>query len=157
MQPCSRAARAESLSGIWSIAHADAGLVVSEDEVHYLRGLALSLDNDLVSHLILRKLRIAHILPSGEVPAGTVRMNSLVEYSIDQAERRSGQLVHPSRCPPENGISIASLLGAGIIGLRQGQAILWPTEAGGFSELHAHLVENLPRATRARGKVFGTP
>jgi regulator of nucleoside diphosphate kinase len=149
--------QAESLSGLWSITHADAGLILSGDEVHYLRGLALALDNDLVSHLILRKLRIARILPSGEIPPRTARMNSRVEYSIDQGERQSGQLVHPSLYPPADGISVASLLGAGIIGLREGQVILWPTEAGRFSELCAHHVEDRLPPLRGRAKEVGAP
>lgn len=152
MQPCSRLTQAESLGGLWSTAHADAGLIVSEDEVHYLRGLALALDNELVSHLLLRKLRVARIVAANALPADVVLMNSVVEFAVDGGDRRFDQIVHPSQCRPGYGVSIGSLLGAGLLAVRRGQSILWPTEDGGFSELHVAQVENRPSSLRVGGK-----
>ena len=152
MLHCARLAQAESLSGLWSAIHAEAGLIVSEDEVHYLRGLALALDNDLVSHLLLRKLRIARIVAVEALPPDTVLMNSFVDFVIDGGDRRFGQIVHPSPCPPDGGVSVASLVGAGLLAVRKGQTILWPTQDGGFSELHVVHVENGVRAPKSARK-----
>ena len=144
MQPCLQMSFAESVGGTWSSLHADADLVISRDEVHYLRTLALSLDDDLVSQLLLKKLRLARILAPADLPAERVRMSSYFELAAEGGARCSHQLVHPSPHSPAYGLSSASLLGAGVIGLRAGQSILWPDESGELKELSVTQVENCP-------------
>ena len=76
MQPCLKLSFAESVGGTWSTLHRHLEIAISRDEVHYLRSLALALDDDLVSHLLLKKLRLARILAASDLPPHIVRMNS---------------------------------------------------------------------------------
>jgi regulator of nucleoside diphosphate kinase len=151
MQPGPELTLADSLSVIWAALHARADLHISENEVHYLRTLALALDDDIVSCLLLRKLKLATILPTDEIEAGTVAMNSFVEFTNDGGAIQLCRLVHPSPHLPIYGLSVTSLLGAGLIGLRAGQAMLWPNEKGSFCELRVERVDNpsaLPASRR---------
>lgn len=135
---------AESLSGIWSALHNHSELTIRESEVHYLQMLALAADDDLVSHLLLKKLRIATVTGAPSAPERLVAMNSFLEYRFDRAQKRFCQLVHPSAYAPNYGVSVVSLIGAGLIGLRAGQSILWPNEAGTLCDLEVVHVENCP-------------
>ena len=136
---------AENLSGIWAALHRGVALTISEDEIHYLRSVALGCDDDLVSHLLLKKLQVADIVAESAVDARTVAMNSFVEYSVDEGPRRFVQLVHPSSLAPSYGLSVASLEGAGLIGMRAGQTILWPNLLGSLRDLRVLKVERPPR------------
>ena len=145
MQPGLELAFADGISGIWSTLHSGTELVVSEDEVHYLRMQALTLDDDLVSHLILKKLRLCRVVAGHAVPSQTVAMNSLVEFTFDGGDKQCRQLVHPTAQPSSYGLSVTSLLGAGVLGLRTGQSILWPTREGSLCNLHVARVESALR------------
>lgn len=136
---------AENLSGIWSALHRGVALTISEDEVHYLRSVALACDDDLVSHLLLRKLQVADIVAESALDADIVAMNSFVEYAVDGGPGRFGRLVHPSSLAPSYGLSVASLEGAGLIGMRSGQTILWPNLLGSLRGLQVLKVERHPR------------
>lgn len=133
---------AECLSAIWSALHDDVELTISDSEVHYLRTVALACEEDLVSHLLLKKLRIANTVPESVVDEGIVVMNSFVEYVFDGGPRRFCQLVHPSQSAPSYGLAAGSLAGAGIVGMRSGQTILWPSERGTLCDLQVTHVEN---------------
>lgn len=135
---------AESLSGIWSALHNDVELTVSDNEVHYLTTVALTCGEDLVSHLLLKKLRLANTVLASALDRRTVVMNSFVEYVFDGESKRFCQLVHPSPSAPNYGLSVGSLEGAGIIGMRSGQTILWPTQQGTLCDLRVLHVENCP-------------
>lgn len=135
---------AESLSAVWSALHRGTELVIQEKEVHLLKLLALAADDELVSHLLLRKLRIARIASEAAVPNSLVSMNSFCQFSLDGGQVRFCQLVRPSPYAPNYGLSILSLTGAGLLGLHAGQTILWPTEAGELRDLHVARVENCP-------------
>lgn len=154
MQPSPRLTLADSLSGIWASLHARAELRISENEVHYLRSIALALDDDIVSCLLLRKLRLAAILPAAEIGAATVTMNSLVEFTQDGGARQRRRLVHPSADQPADALSVGSLLGAGLIGISVDQAILWPNAKSGFGHLRVTRVEDRSAGT-ARGSSIG--
>ena len=93
----------------------------------------MSAADDLVAHLLLKKLKLAAKLDHDSA-APVVRMNSVVEYRQGDTAIRWGRLVHPS-ARVQHGISICSLLGAGLVGLSEGQSILWPEEAGVFRPL----------------------
>jgi regulator of nucleoside diphosphate kinase len=135
---------AESLSAVWSTLHRDAQFVIQEDEIHHLRMLALAADDDLVSLLLLRKLRIAQVVGGASIPDSLVSLNSFCEFSFDGGHERFCQLVRPSPYAPSYGLSILTLTGAGLVGLRAGQTILWPNEAGELRDLHVARVENCP-------------
>jgi regulator of nucleoside diphosphate kinase len=117
----------------WASLHESTQFAVHDCEVHYLTAMALGACDDLAAHLLLRKLRMAQRV-SGNAGRRFVRMNSLVEFVDDQGETRQARLTHPSasRLSPD-GISITSLLGTGLLGLSEGQAIKWPDQTG---EMH---------------------
>jgi regulator of nucleoside diphosphate kinase len=126
---------AGSLADEWASLHRGEPFAVHDCELHYLSTTALSAADDLVAHLLLKKLKLSTKLDNGStVPV--VRMNSFVEFSMAGNGSRSGRLVHPSApVPRPQGISICSLIGAGLVGLGEGQSILWPDEAGRFRPL----------------------
>jgi regulator of nucleoside diphosphate kinase len=126
---------AGSLADEWASLHRQAPFAVHDCELHYLSTTALSAADDLVAHLLLKKLKLAKKLDKDSA-GPIVRMNSVVEYRIGRDASCSGRLVHPSApIPKSHGISICSLLGAGLVGLGEGQTILWPDEAGRFCPL----------------------
>ena len=121
---------AELVSDLWLRLSGSVPFAVAEDEIHYLRVVALGLDDDLASLLLLKKLKLSRKLPSDAVPEDLVVMNSVVEFRFGDENLRIGQLLHPSVSEGQNAISIGSRLGAGLIGLRAGQAMFWPSESG---------------------------
>lgn len=137
---------AESLCEVWAVLHKGVDFHVLDSELHYLTSMAMTADDDTVSHLLLKKLRIARPAPGGTLPPGTVTMNSYVEFTFGAAtDRHFCQLVHPSTAHmPSYGMSITSLAGAGLIGLSSGQGILWPNEEGRLRDLHVVHAENCP-------------
>jgi hypothetical protein len=134
---------APTLTDIWSALHTDVELKVRASEVHFLRMLALGADDDVVSQLLLRKLRLAHVAADVAEP-DRVFLNSFVEYRFDAGPATFGQLVRPSPHAPSYAIGVTSLLGAGLIGLRAGQIVLWPNAGGTLCDLHLLHVENRP-------------
>lgn len=142
MRPTLHLTSAESLSGIWIALHRTSDFAISEDEIHYLRTLALTAEDDLVSSLLLKKLKAATTFTARTRPPSTVAMNSFLEFTFDGGPRTFCQLVHPSPHRPSYGVRIDSLLGVGLLGLRAGQMILWPNERGAFCDLAVNRVEN---------------
>lgn len=122
---------AEGLSGTWAVLHNDAKFLIRESELHCLRSIALGASDDLVSHLLLKKLRLARIVRDSISPLSLVSMNSRVDFSLGGQPVRSCRLVHPSALGPKDAVGIDSLEGAGLIGLEAGQTILWPDHEGG--------------------------
>lgn len=142
---------AESLSELWAVLHKDAPFTLLDGEVHYLTSLALAADDDMVSYLMLKKLRLAARVSAGALASGVIRMNSYVEF-VHGGEKRFCQLLHPSApTMPGYGLSIDSLTGVGLIGLRAGQSILWPGADGTLCELRIVRVENCPGLSRWLG------
>lgn len=111
----------------WAAMHRDILFAVHDCEVHYLTAIALASADDLVAHLLLKKLKLARKVGNDEA-ASLVRMNSLVEYEDGSGRPRMARLLHPSVRQDPHGVSIASMAGAGLIGLGEGQAIRWPDE-----------------------------
>src|SRR3546814_7904533 len=108
--------------------------------------MALAADDDLIAHLLLKKLRIATRATGDDAGRDIVRMNSYVEFSHADGGKRFCQLVHPSAPDmPTYGLGVTSLAGAGLIGLRSGQAILWPDR----SEEHTSELQSLMRTSYA--------
>lgn len=137
---------AESLTELWAALHKTVRITVHDSEVHYLTAMALAADDDLVAHMLLKKLRIAERAMGDDADRGIVRMNSYVEFSHGGEGKRFCQLVHPSAPDmPSYGLGVTSLTGAGLIGLSAGQSILWPGGADGeLSDLNVVHVENCP-------------
>ena len=133
---------AESLSAMWFGLHSDERFAVRANEMHYFRALAVALDDDLSSLLLLKKLKLAdEYLPSA-LPPDVVALNSFVEFRIEREPGRFGQLLHPSPGRPNFGIRVDTRLGLGLLGLRSGQTILWPDQHETLRELEVLRVDN---------------
>lgn len=135
----------ETLGSIWAQLHADMPFAISSSEAHYLRMLAMSLDDDIASLLLLKKLKLARELDPSALPSDLVVMNSFLEFTFGDGDRRFCQLAHSSSSERNFWLGINSRLGAGLIGLRAGQTVLWPDEQDRLRDLHVARVENSPR------------
>ncbi|MES1972902.1 MAG: nucleoside diphosphate kinase regulator [Pseudomonadota bacterium] len=105
-----------------------------EEEAEQLSDLALGLQSRLpqVSELLIRETSRARLHTAETIPADVVTMGSFVEF-VDEGTgaRRTVQLVYPPDADiSANRVSILTPVGAGLIGLREGQAILWPDREG---------------------------
>lgn len=110
-----------------------------DEEAETLTDLALQLEQRLpqVSELLLREIERAKIYPRDRIGADVVTMYARVRF-VDAANGRAQeyQLVYPKDADIAQGrISILTPVGAGLIGLRQGQSILWPDRDGHEREL----------------------
>ena len=88
--------------------------------------------NTLASSLLLAELDRAILYPARELPPATVTMNAEVDY-LDESSgvRRTVRLVYPNEADVERGrISILTPIAAGLIGLSEGDRIVWPDRQG---------------------------
>lgn len=105
-----------------------------EDEADTLANLAVSVEDRLpeVSDLLLQEIGRATMYKPGRIPPDVVTMHATVEF-IDDARGvpHTVQLVYPGDADISAGrISILTPVGAGLIGLRTGQSIVWPDRKG---------------------------
>ena len=140
---------AEGMAELWAALHKATPLMLAESELHYLKALALSHDDEEMSHLLLKKLRLARVACAATLPASVVRLNSYVDYRHGGGEPCFAQLRHPSAPDmPAYGLSIASRLGVGLLGLEAGQSVLWPDGEERLTALEVLRVENCPGLSR---------
>lgn len=109
-------------------------LCLIDSEADALSELALGIAGSQpdISALLLAEIDRAEIHTADTLPANSVAMNSHVTF-IDEGSgtRRDVQLVYPQNADIEAGrISILTPIGAGLIGLTEGQSILWPDRDG---------------------------
>ena len=108
-------------------------ILLSADEADS-RDLAMSVRDRHanVSTMLLEEIDRAETLPAGEMPGDVVRMGSTVGFVVEATgERRTVKLVYPAEADIEQDrVSILTPVGAGLIGLRVGQTISWPTRTG---------------------------
>lgn len=128
------------VSTMWSWLHGSTPFVVEDEELHYLRVTAFHLKEDDLAQLLLRKLRVAKVVPAVSMPPNVVAMNRIVEFTFGDQGSRKQRLSHPSSCRSEHEVSVASRVGAGLVGLTAGQTISWPDELGRLRELHVERV-----------------
>lgn len=99
-----------------------------------LTTLALSKEDDLpeVCEMLLDEIGRASLHPAKKFPADAVAMGSIVTF-VDAATgaERTVSLVYPGDADISAGrISILTPIGAGLIGMQQGQSIQWPDRDG---------------------------
>jgi regulator of nucleoside diphosphate kinase len=109
-------------------------IILSETDADRLFDLAeqAELNTPHRSHGLLGELMRAHVRPDARVPATVIGMESTVDF-IDEAHgaTRTVQLVYPAQADIAQGrISILTPVGAGLIGLAEGQSIAWPDREG---------------------------
>jgi regulator of nucleoside diphosphate kinase len=109
-------------------------LTLSETEEERLSGLAIAAArrSPELARLLLEEIGRARLVPPDEVPAEVVAMHSHVEYRDEATgEARRVQLVWPHEADIALGrVSVLTLVGAALLGVAEGDSILWPTQDG---------------------------
>ena len=105
-----------------------------DTEAERLGDLALAAEARLpeAAGLLLREIERAAVHAAESFPQGVVRMGARVDF-VDEGTgaRRTVELVYPPEADIGAGkLSILSLVGAGLIGLAEGQTIRWPDRSG---------------------------
>lgn len=107
---------------------------ISEHDYDVVADLALRLEgrNPDLARLILDEINRAQVQPATELPGDVVTLDSEVTFADDSgSEARKVQLVLPSEADIEAGkVSVMTPVGAGLIGMRVGASIDWPTPDG---------------------------
>ena len=105
-----------------------------DTEAERLSELALNVETAMpqVSELLLRETNRAQLHRAASVPADVVTMGAEVEFrDAGSGVTRTVTLAWPQDADIGAGrISILTPIGAGLIGLREGQQILWPDRDG---------------------------
>jgi regulator of nucleoside diphosphate kinase len=121
-------------------------ITLAESDHVRLEALALALEgrNPTVAGLMLAELDRARIVPDRAVPDDVVRMGSKVTFSIDGSEPRTVGLVYPGEADIERArISVATPVGAALIGLPAGQTMQWSGSDGRARSVTVLAVERL--------------
>jgi regulator of nucleoside diphosphate kinase len=119
-------------------------ILLSESDHGILVGLAMSGARRTpdAARLLMEEADRAELVPAARLPANVVALGSHVVFT-DEAHgiTRSVQLVLPSEADIGQGrISVLSLVGAGLIGLKAGQSIDWPMQDGRLRRLRVEAV-----------------
>jgi regulator of nucleoside diphosphate kinase len=86
--------------------------------------------------MLLDEMARAKLHTRARIPADVVVMGATVEFDDANGSIRSVKLVFPKDADIAAGrISILTPVGAGLIGLREGQSISWPDREGHEREL----------------------
>lgn len=107
-----------------------------------------------ISRLLMAEIERARIHTAEDIPPDVVTMRSTVEF-VDQATgtRRTVELVYPAEADiAANRISVITPVGAGLIGLREGDSILWPDRDGHERTLSVVKVIQPARDTTAKSR-----
>lgn len=109
-------------------------IMMIDREADALAALALAIEDRMpqVSELLLAEIARATLLPPGKIPDDVVTMNAMVEFTDEgSGARRVIRLVLPKDADIDAGrLSVLTPIGAGLIGLREGQSIRWPDREG---------------------------
>lgn len=109
-------------------------IILGETEADLLSSLADGVEDRLphIAELLIGEIGRAQIVADPALPNDAVRMGSTVTFIDDRTGlHRTVQLVFPQQADiAANRISILTPIGAGLIGLRPGQAIDWPDRDG---------------------------
>lgn len=109
-------------------------ITMIDTEADRLADMAMGIEDRLpqVSQLLLDEIGRAKVCRQNQIPSDVVTMHATVQF-VDEAsgKEHSYQLVYPKDADISAGrVSILTPVGAGLIGLREGQSILWPGRDG---------------------------
>ena len=118
-----------------------AGRAPSRPEIHIREGdydriaafaLGIERTDPMLSRTIFEEIDRAHVHADDQLPAGIVAIGSEVEFADEKSgETRRVTLVLPNEADIEAGrIPVLTSMGAGLIGLSEGQSIDWPYPDG---------------------------
>lgn len=84
-----------------------------------------------VAEELLSEIERATVVPADAVPANVVQMGSTVEFATEEGVSRRLTLVFPGQADIAKArISVVTPIGAALIGLSEGQSIVWSTRDG---------------------------
>ena len=119
-------------------------ITMIDSDADRLTNLAIGVEDRFpqVSELLLGEISRALVQPLDRVASDVVTMMSSVDFVDEETgAARSVQLVYPGEADIAAGkISILTLIGAGLIGLRAGQSIDWPDRSGKAHKLRIEAV-----------------
>lgn len=97
-----------------------------------------------VAGLLQQELDRAKVCKPQSLPSNVVGLNRWVHYTDGQTDKvRRVQLVMPNEADIDTGkISILSFVGAGLLGVKEGQTIHWPDASGVLRKLTPILIED---------------
>ena len=109
-------------------------IYVIDTEADALYELAVSIEKSSpdVAHKLCEELDRANVLSVQDIPSDVVIMRSHVEFVDERSgDKRKVELVWPLDADMDrNRLSVMTLVGAGLIGMRKGVSIDWPDRSG---------------------------
>ncbi|WP_292051877.1 MULTISPECIES: GreA/GreB family elongation factor [unclassified Brevundimonas] len=117
---------------------------ISESDFDALDRLVGDLPGSGPAGLLQAEMDRAEVLPEAEMPKGVVGLHRWVHFRDGQGnDVRRVQLVLPRDADIDAGrISVLSYVGAGLLGLTEGETIEWPSPSGGSRPLTIIMVED---------------
>lgn len=125
-------------------AHPPPSIFISEADFDALERLVGDLPGSGPAGLLQAELDRAEVVSDADMPKGVVGLNRWVHFTDGAAhDVRRVCLVLPRAADIDAGkISVLSFVGAGLLGLREGETIEWPTPAGEMRNLSVIRVED---------------
>ena len=107
-------------------------IIDTEADALYELALALVERSPDVSRKLCEELDRAEVVTADQIPSDVVTMQSVVEFEDERSgERRKVELVWPRDADlDQSRLSVMTLVGAGLIGMREGASINWPDRSG---------------------------
>lgn len=127
------------LTRIWNALHTDLRVTIAPADASYLRRIVLVGDDHLIAHLIAEKLQKSFQAPH-QTSTSSARIGSLVRYSVN-GRRFRGRIVHGQQTGAGS-LGAGSRYGSALVGVHEGQSLLWPTRSGQLIELCVDEVEH---------------
>lgn len=113
-------------------------LIISDVDRERLSRLALAAMDRTpeIADELLSEMERATVVDEDSIPTNVVRMGSTVEFKSNDGRHRRLTLVFPAEADIAAGkISVLTPVGAALIGLTEGQSIMWTTRDGRDQEL----------------------
>lgn len=107
-------------------------IFITEKDMERLEPMVAGARNHPNIRRLREELERAVIVPSAEIPADVVTMNSRVVFrELETGEETEATLVYPSQADVnQRRISILAPVGAALLGLSAGDEIQWPLPSG---------------------------
>jgi regulator of nucleoside diphosphate kinase len=113
-------------------------LIVSDIDQERLSGLANAAMKRLpeIAEELMSEVERATVVSAQAIPPNVVQMGSMVEFKSNDGQHRRVELVFPAEADISLGkISVLTPIGTALIGLSEGQSIMWTTRDGREQEL----------------------
>jgi len=109
--------------------------VVDQERLSRLATAAIDRIPEIADEL-LSEMERATVVDGASIPSNVVQMGSTVEFVSNDGQHRSVMLVFPADADISQGkISVLTPVGTALIGLSEGQSIMWTTRDGREQEL----------------------